>query len=45
MKKASKNPLQLQLYCIKYNLALALCCNKKRSNCFKDYHTQMENDN
>lgn len=38
-KKASKDPSQSQLYCIKCNIAL--CCNKNRSNCFKDYHTQV----
>ena len=38
-KKASKDLSQSQLYCIKCNIAL--CCNKNRSNCFKDYHTQV----
>ncbi|CAB4425430.1 unnamed protein product [Rhizophagus irregularis] len=41
-EKATKNPFQLQLYCIKCNLAL--CCNKERSNCFKDFHTYKEDD-
>jgi len=41
-KKAAQNPSQSQLYCIKCNVAL--CCNKNRSSCFKDYHTQAEND-
>ncbi|CAB5323925.1 unnamed protein product [Rhizophagus irregularis] len=41
-EKTSKNLSQSQLYCVKCNLVL--CCNKKRS-CFKDYHTQKENDN
>ncbi|CAB5382640.1 unnamed protein product [Rhizophagus irregularis] len=31
-EKATKNPSQLQLYCIKCNLAL--CYNKERRNCF-----------
>jgi Transposase IS4 len=39
-KETTKNPPQSQLYCIKCNVAL--CCNKSRSNCFKDYHTQVE---
>lgn len=42
-KKSAKDPPQSQLYCIKCNIAL--CCNKNRSSCFKDYHTQTENDN
>ncbi|GET04330.1 hypothetical protein GLOIN_2v1789218 [Rhizophagus clarus] len=42
-KKAARDPFQSQLYCIKCNVAL--CCNKNRSNCFIDYHTQVENDN
>lgn len=42
-KKAAKDPFQSQLYCIKCNVAL--CCNKNRSNCFIEYHTQVENDN
>ncbi|CAB5337296.1 unnamed protein product [Rhizophagus irregularis] len=41
-EKAIKNPPQSQLYCIKCNLAL--CCNKERSNCFKDFHTYKEDD-
>ncbi|CAB4385768.1 unnamed protein product [Rhizophagus irregularis] len=41
-KKATKNPPQSQLYCIKCNLAL--CCNKEKSNCFKDFHTYKEDD-
>src|SRR5215213_743385 len=41
-KKAEKYPSQSQLYCIKCNVAL--CCNKNRSSCFKDYHTQIESD-
>ncbi|GES85239.1 hypothetical protein RCL_jg18055.t1 [Rhizophagus clarus] len=42
-EKASKNPSQSQLYCIKCNLAL--CCNKERRNCFRDYHTYREDSN
>lgn len=41
-RKALKDPPQSQLYCIKCNVAL--CCNKSRSNCFKDYHTQKEDN-
>ncbi|GES76911.1 piggyBac transposable element-derived protein 4-like [Rhizophagus clarus] len=41
-EKAAKNPPQSQLYCIKCDLAL--CCNKERSNCFKDFHTYREDD-
>ena len=40
--KAAKNPPQSQLYCIKCDLAL--CCNKERSNCFKDFHTYKEDN-
>ena len=42
-QKALKDPLQLQLYCIKCNVAL--CCNKNRSSCFKDYHIQKDDNN
>lgn len=42
-KKAEKDPPQSQLYCIKCNIAL--CCNKNRSSCFKDYHTQTDDNN
>ncbi|GBB87737.1 hypothetical protein RclHR1_14210004 [Rhizophagus clarus] len=41
-EKAAKNLPQSQLYCIKCDLAL--CCNKERSNCFKDFHTYREDD-
>jgi hypothetical protein len=41
-EKAARNPPQSQLYCIRCNLAL--CCNKERSNCFKDFHTYREDD-
>jgi hypothetical protein len=41
-EKSLKDPFQSQLYCIKCNVAL--CCNKNRSNCFKDYHTQKEDN-
>ena len=42
-KRAEKDPPQSQLYCIKCNVAL--CCNKNRSSCFKDYHTQINDNN
>ena len=42
-KQASKDPPQSQLYCIECNVAL--CCNKSRSSCFKDYHIQKEDNN
>jgi len=42
-KKTIKNPPQSQLYCIKCNIAL--CCNKNRSSCFKDYHIQKKENN
>jgi len=42
-KEITKDPSQSQIYCIKCNVAL--CCNKNRSNCFKDYHSQTENNN
>ena len=42
-KKALKDPSQSQLYCIKCNVAL--CCNKNRSSCFKDYHTHKDDNN
>jgi hypothetical protein len=42
-KKAEKDPPQTQLYCIKCNVAL--CCNKNRNSCFKDYHTQRDDNN
>jgi hypothetical protein len=41
-KKAERDPSQSQIYCIK--CSVALCCNKNRS-CFKDYHTQKDDDN
>uniref|UniRef100_U9TZ45 Piggybac transposable element-derived protein 4-like n=1 Tax=Rhizophagus irregularis (strain DAOM 181602 / DAOM 197198 / MUCL 43194) TaxID=747089 RepID=U9TZ45_RHIID len=41
-EKTSKNLSQSQLYCIK--CSVALCCNKNRS-CFKDYHTQKDDNN
>jgi hypothetical protein len=41
-KKAERDPPQSQIYCIK--CSVALCCNKNRS-CFKDYHTQKDDDN
>ncbi|RHZ58025.1 hypothetical protein Glove_379g16 [Diversispora epigaea] len=42
-KKALRDPSQSQLYCIKCNVAL--CCNKNRSSCFKDYHTHKDDNN
>ncbi|UZO25158.1 uncharacterized protein OCT59_017439 [Rhizophagus irregularis] len=41
-KKAERDPPQSQIYCIK--CSVALCCNKNRS-CFKDYHTQKDDNN
>lgn len=35
-----QNPPQSQIWCSKCNVAL--CCNKTRSSCFKEYHTHKE---